>query len=143
MKKILALIMSLVLCLGMVTSVNAATMKTTVESNSVEMDSRAVSLSTTFSVSTGSSWSKSFTTNKILAEDHNAFKVVISDFSGGSYKYIIKGSNGYEYTSSEKTTGATFTTTNANSGVTYTIYIVNTSAKTISGSVKVSSYYNN
>ena len=101
----------------------------------------AVSTSKDFSVSVGKSWSASFNTGKLLTEDHNAFTVVISGVTG-TYKVIITDDYGYEYVSSEYTnTDITITTTNAASYRTFTVYIVNTGSTTLTGHVKISSYY--
>lgn len=145
MKKIVTLMMTFAMCLCFVLPVHAApsdsiTEVTTASQNQNDF-SRAVSLSEDFSCETGKSWSTSFTTDKWFSDDHNAFKTIIDDFSGGSYKVIIEGSNGYSYTSSEYTSGHSFTTRNAKSNVTYTVYIVNTGSGTISGNVKISSFY--
>ena len=147
MKKFVGAIMAMVLCFGVTISANAATLNTEeviVESNEVEaVITRAVSIDKDFSVSTGKSWSTDFNMTKWFADDHNAFKVIVSDVSGGSYKLIIEGDNGLSFTSEEYTKGCTATVTNAHPGVEYTVYIVNTGSGTLSGNVKISSYYNN
>lgn len=146
MKKFVGAIMAMVLCFGVTISANAATLNTEeviVESNEVEaVIPRAVSIDKDFSVSTGKSWSTDFDMTKWFADDHNAFKVIVSDVSG-TYKLIIEGDNGFSYTSDELTSGCTCTATNVPSGVKYTVYIVNTGSGTLSGNVKISSYYNN
>ena len=145
MKKFFCMLLAVALCVCSVISVSAvapAATEVTVESSGAAVEPRAVSLSEEFEIPVGTSWSMSFTTDKWFAEDHNAFKVVIDDISAGTYKYIINGSDEYSYTSNEVSGDHTFTTTNAKGGVTYTIYIVNTCASELSGTVKVSSYYN-
>ena len=146
MKKLFGMLLAVALCFCSVMSVSAvapAATEVTVGSSGAAVESRAISLSEDFYILVGTSWATSFTTDKWFAEDHNAFKVVIDDISAGTYKYIIKGSDGYEYTSAEVSGDHTFTTTNAKGGITYTIYIVNTCASELSGTIKVSSYYNN
>lgn len=146
MKKLGGIIMAMVLCFGATISANAAPLNTeevTVESNAAEaVMPYAVSIDKDFSISTGKSWSTDFTMTKWFADDHNAFKVVVSGVSGGSYKVVIEGSNGLSYTSDESTSGRTITVTNAQSDVKYTVYILNTGSGTVSGNVKISSYYN-
>lgn len=147
MKRFVGVIMAMVLCFGMAISANAATPNTkevTVESDKVEtVITRAVSIDKDFSVSTGKSWSTDFNMSKWFADDHNAFKVVVSSVSGGSYKVVMEGDNGFSYTSNEyNNSGCTLTVTNAQPDVKYTVYIVNTGSGTVSGNVKISSYYN-
>lgn len=147
MKKFVGAIMAMVLCFGVAISANAATLNTeevVVESNEAEaVITRAVSIDKDFSIATGKSWSANFTMTKWFADDHNAFKVIVSDVSGGSYRVKIEGDNGFSYTSDEYTnSGCTLTITNAQSSVKYTVYIGNTGSGTVSGNVKISSYYN-
>ncbi len=149
MKKIMVLIMTIVMSFGMVISVNASNKENTLElaektTDDNEITNRAISISKDFSCATGKSWSTTFTVNKLFAEDHNAFKVVISNLKSGKYKIIIEGSDGYSYTSSEHSTDRTITVTNAKSGdVSYTVYIVNVGSGELAGHVKISSYYAN
>lgn len=101
-----------------------------------------VSISQNFSVSVGNSWKRSFNTGNLFVEDHNAFKTIVSGVSG-KYKVIITDDQGYEYESAEYTNqDVTFTTTNAWSSRTFTVYILNTGTSTLTGQVKISSYYN-
>lgn len=118
--------------------------ETTVEESSSEnIDERSVSLSQDFTAYVGQSWSTHFTMDRIVGENHNAFKVVVTNVKGGTYKVIITSDHGYEYTSSECSGGVTLTTTNANAGERYHVYIVNTGSSPVTGKVKISSYYNN
>lgn len=110
--------------------------------NESSIEQLAVSISRDFSVAVGNSWSTSFNTGKLFVEDHNAFKTIISDVTG-KYKFIITDDQGYEYSSAEYTNrDMTFTTTNAGSSRTFTVYILNTGTSTLTGHVKISSYYN-
>ncbi|AWE07627.1 hypothetical protein DCE79_09635 [Lysinibacillus sp. 2017] len=79
--------------------------------------------------------------NNWINSDHNAFNVKVSNVSG-KYKYIINGSNGYQYESSEMTSGNTWTTNHANLDVTYTITIVNTGPNSLSAKVNITSFIN-
>ena len=97
----------------------------------------SVSASKSISLAIGNSWSKSFTTG-----DHNAFKFIVSGFSGDKYKVVIIGSNGYSYETSEHTSDCTITVTNAKASVTYTVYVINVGTERRTATVKLSSYYN-
>lgn len=126
-KKILSILCALTLVFGMTGAVQAAELNNesvTTESNSNFIISpQAVSVSASFSCSVGESWQKTFDTKKFFAEDHNAFKTVITEVSG-KYKVIITGSDGYAYESKEYNgVGVTLTTTNAASSVDYTVTI--------------------
>jgi hypothetical protein len=106
------------------------------------IETRAVSISKDFSVSVGNSWSTSFDTGKIFVDDHNAFKTIVSDVEG-KYKVLITDDKGYAYETEEfNSRGVTLTTTNASSTRTFTVYILNTGTSTLTGHVKISSYYN-
>ena len=112
----------------------------TVEGSSLVAPAKSVSLTKTLNVAVGKSWSTSFNMNA-SGSPHNAFNVVTSNISG-KYKYIITGNQGYSYESGEYTNqGTTFTTSNAWSNETYTVYIVNTGSTALTGTVQVSSYY--
>ncbi|OON98371.1 MAG: hypothetical protein ATN35_05380 [Epulopiscium sp. Nele67-Bin004] len=68
-----------------------------------------------------------FKVDKFFGTDHNSFTTRIMDVTG-TYKYMVIGSDGYKYTSPERSTDDTFTTTNASSGVEYRVMILNTNA---------------
>lgn len=105
-------------------------------------ETRAVSISKNISVQIGNSWSTTFDTAKIFADDHNAFKVVVSNVSGSKYKIIVKNNTGWTYETTEYTGGSTVTVTNASGSKDYTVYVLNTGTGTLSANVKISSYYN-
>lgn len=112
------------------------------ESDETGIDPHAVSISKDFTANVGGSWSTSFNTGKIFADDHNAFRTIVSDVSG-KYKILITDDKGHEYESPEYSdSGVTVTTTNAWSDRTFTVYILNTGTRTVTGHVKISSYYN-
>jgi len=112
----------------------------TVEDPTAVIPVRSVSQTKQLNLAVGKSWSLSFNMNA-SGSPHNAFNVVTSNMSG-KYKYIITGSQGYSYESGEyNNQGTTFTTSNAWSNETYTVYIVNTGTTTLTGTVQVSSYY--
>lgn len=108
-----------------------------------EVETKSVSLSKNFTAYVGQSWSTHFTMDKSIVEDHNAFKTIVSDVKGGTYKVIITSDSGYEYTSPEYSGRVSLTTTNAKPGVRYHVYILNTGSDTLTGKVKISSFYNN
>ena len=105
--------------------------------------SRSVSISTDFTVKVGASFIRTFNTGNLFVEDHNAFKVIVSDTNGAKYRYVIVNDQGWSYESPEYTVDSSVTITNAFSDQTFTVYIVNTGAKELTGHVKISSFYNN
>lgn len=105
--------------------------------------SRSVSISTDFTVNVGKSFIRSFNTGNLFTEDHNAFKVIVSDTNGSSYKVLVLNDQGWSFESNEYTSGCTVTITNAFADQTFTVYILNTDTSTLTGHVKISSYYNN
>lgn len=150
MKKIMAMFLATVMCLSLSVPAFAADVTENVApveplalgGSEFDVAPAAIDVSQSFSLPTGDTWIKSFKMNKLLANPHNAFKVVISNVSGGgSYTLIIKGSNGYNFTSAPLSYGATKTVEYAAKDVTYTVYIVNNSANTVRGNVAITSYY--
>lgn len=106
------------------------------------VDPASVNISENFTVAVGKSWERSFNTGVLFADPHNAFKVIVSDVTG-KYKIIITDNKGYEYESPEYSNkGATVTIVNAWSDRTFKVNIVNVSTTTLTGHVKLSSYYN-
>lgn len=99
-----------------------------------------VSTSKTLNLGVGKSWSKSFTMNNPGGSDHNTFNTKVSNVTSGKYKVIITGSNGYKYESPERSGTRTYTTSNAKSGVTYKVTIVNTSASNLKAKADITSY---
>ncbi|MDD2477033.1 MAG: M56 family metallopeptidase [Dysgonamonadaceae bacterium] len=105
-----------------------------------EVEPYKVDLSKEFDLAVGKSYQTTFTMDG-WGDSHDAFKSKITNVSG-TYKYIINGDNGYSYTSDECTSAETFTTTNAKSGVKYTVTIVNTGATKLTGKLNITSYIN-
>lgn len=105
--------------------------------------SRSVSISTDFTVKVGASFIRSFNTGNLFVEDHNAFNVIVSDTNGSSYKVLVLNDQGWSFESDEYTRGCTVTISNAFSDQTFTVYILNTDTKELTGHVKISSFYNN
>ena len=105
--------------------------------------SRSVSISTDFTVKVGASFIRSFNTGNLFVEDHNAFNVIVSDTNGRSYKVLVLNDQGWSFESDEYTRGCTVTISNAFSDQTFTVYILNTDTKELTGHVKISSFYNN
>ena len=56
--------------------------------------SRSVSISTRFTVKVGASFIRTFHTGNLFAEDHNAFKIIVSNTNGAKYKYVIVNDHG-------------------------------------------------
>jgi hypothetical protein len=103
---------------------------------------RSVSISKDITAKIGKSWSTTFNTSKIFSDDHNAFKVVVSNVSGSRYKVLVANNNGWAYESPESTSGCTVTVSNVSGSDTYTVYVQNVGTGTLSAHVKISSYYN-
>lgn len=95
--------------------------------------------STSLNLTVGDSWANSFKMNNWFSDNHNAFNVKIL-VTSGKYKIMVQGTNGYKYESSEYSSSKTLTITNAQSDVTYTVTIVNTSVNTLKGKVNITSY---
>ena len=100
--------------------------------------SRSVSISTSFTVKVGASFIRTFHTGNLFVEDHNAFKVIVSNTNGVKYKYGIVNDHGWSYESPEYTVGSSVAITNA-----LNVYIVDTGTRELTGHVKISSFYNN
>ena len=56
--------------------------------------SRSVSISTSFTVKVGASFIRTFHTGNLFVEDHNAFKIIVSNTNGAKYKYVIVNDHG-------------------------------------------------
>ena len=56
--------------------------------------SRSVSISTNFTVKVGASFIRTFHTGNLFVEDHNAFKIIVSNTNGAKYKYVIVNDHG-------------------------------------------------
>ena len=56
--------------------------------------SRSVSISTRFTVKVGASFIRTFHTGNLFVEDHNAFKIIVSNTNGAKYKYVIVNDHG-------------------------------------------------
>lgn len=100
--------------------------------------SRSVSISTSFTVKVGASFIRTFHTGNLFVEDHNAFKVIVSNTNGVKYKYGIVNDHGWSYESPEYTVGSSVAITNA-----LNVYIVDTGTRELTGHVKISSFDNN
>lgn len=149
LKKILSMALCAIMVMGMSTTafaqnsfeVSKPELTTTVVQDAGAMP-RKVDLSKSINIDGGDSWKTSFDVGKWWpADDHNAFKIHISNVTG-EYKVLINGSDGYFYESSTYTGGVTVTTINAHNEVTYSVAVVNTkSNQKASMDVKIYSYY--
>lgn len=125
------------------TTSSTAEVTTEIVSVSSQNNERKINITKTISLSVGDTWKKRFDTDRLLFEDHNAFKVELANVSG-SFKVIIMGGNGFYFESSTYTdTNVTFVTANASADVQYTVSVINTSNDTnLSATVEIESFYN-
>lgn len=102
-------------------------------------DTKTADITKSLNLAKGESWtSKSFSMNS-LSSTHNTFNVKLSNISG-KYKVLITSTKGYEWESSERTTGTTFTTTNARNDVYYEVTVINTGTGSLTGKCEITSY---
>ena len=100
--------------------------------------SRSVSISTRFTVKVGASFIRTFHTGNLFAEDHNAFKIIVSNTNGAKYKYVIvkrpwlklriSRIHRWQFCYHHQC---------------FNVYIVDTGTRELTGHVKISSFYNN
>lgn len=118
-----------------------AVVSPTVDAGEYGIEPYSVTHSTNLNLSVGNNWSYSFNTWVAGAEDHNTFNVVTNNMSG-KYKILVVDDKGYQYETPEFTNqDNTVTVWNASSDRWFTVYILNTSFDTLTGSVRLSSYY--
>ena len=92
-----------------------------------------------FSVQVGESWQHRFQANKALKDNSAVFFVKLTEVTGGGrYKVIVVGSKGYGFESNEYFGNASFTIKGINVDEDVIVYVINTSAKTVSGKVQIS-----
>ena len=92
-----------------------------------------------FSVQVGESWQHRFQANKALKDNGAVFCIKLTEITGGGkYKVMIVGSKGYGFESNEYSGNASFTIKGINGDEDIIVYIMNTSAKTVSGKVQIS-----
>lgn len=92
-----------------------------------------------FSVQVGESWQHRFQANKALKDNGAVLFIKLTEVTGGGqYKVIVVGSKGYGFESNEYSCNASFTIEGINGDEDIIVYIMNTSAKTVSGKVQIS-----
>ena len=92
-----------------------------------------------FSVQVGESWQHRFQANKALKDNGAVLFIKLTEVTGGGqYKVIVVGSKGYGFESNEYSGNASFTIKGINGDEDIIVYIMNTSAKTVSGKVQIS-----
>ena len=92
-----------------------------------------------FSVQVGESWQHRFQANKALKDNGAVLFIKLTEVTGGGqYKVIVVGSKGYGFESNEYSGNASFTIKGINGDEDIIVYIMNTSAKTVSGRVQIS-----
>ena len=92
-----------------------------------------------FSVQVGESWQHRFQANKALKDNGAVLFIKLTEVTGdGQYKVIVVGSKGYGFESNEYSGNASFTIKDINGDEDIIVYIMNTSAKTVSGKVQIS-----
>lgn len=93
-----------------------------------------------FSVQVGESWQHRFQANKALKDNGAVLFIKLTEVTGGGqYKVIVVGSKGYGFESNEYSGNASFTIKGINGDEDIIVYIMNTSAKTVSGKGQISS----
>lgn len=107
-----------------------------------EDNTRSVSVSADLDLAVGESWSKTFNTVVWFNDDHDAFRVAVTNVTG-TYKIIITDTDGFEYSSPEMTNADYgVTIIHAHSDRDFTVYVVNTGSTKMTGHVRLSSFYN-
>lgn len=92
-----------------------------------------------FSAQVGDSWQHRFQANKALKDNGAVLFIKLTEVTGGGqYKVIVVGSKGYGFESNEYSGNASFTIKGINGDEDIIVYIMNTSAKTVSGKVQIS-----
>ena len=92
-----------------------------------------------FSAQVGESWQHRFQANKALKDNGAVFFIKLTEITaGGQYKVIVVGSKGYGFESNEYFGNASFTIKGINVDEDVMVYVINTSAKTVSGKVQIS-----
>ena len=92
-----------------------------------------------FSAQVGESWQHRFQANKALKDNGAVFFIKLTEITaGGQYKVIVVGSKGYGFESNEYSGNASFTIKGINVDEDVIVYVINTSAKTVSGKVQIS-----
>lgn len=92
-----------------------------------------------FSAQVGESWQHRFQANKALKDNGAVFFIKLTEITaGGQYKVIVVGSKGYGFESNEYFGNASFTIKGINVDEDVIVYVINTSAKTVSGKVQIS-----
>ena len=92
-----------------------------------------------FSVQVGESWQHRFQSNKALKDNGAVFFIKLTEITGGGqYKVIVVGSKGYGFESNEYFGNASFTIKGINVDEDVIVYVINTSAKMVSGKVQIS-----
>lgn len=106
-------------------------------------ESRKVSYDKDFSIGVGGTFSKSFNMSVLLGDDHNMFSVVIDDLSSNPSYVVTIESDESGADAFVTPTRYTFYTVKrpGKSGVTYTLTIMNVGSTTLTGNLKISSYY--
>ena len=91
-----------------------------------------------FSAQVGDSWQHRFQANKALKDNGAVFCIKLTEITGGGkYKVMIVGSKGYSFESNEYSGNASFTIKGINGDEDIIVYVMNTSAKTVSGRVQI------
>ncbi len=92
-----------------------------------------------FSAQVGDSWQYRFQANKALKDNGVVFCIKLTGVTGGGqYKVIVVGSKGYGFESNEYSGNASFMIKGINGDEDIIVYIMNTSAKAVSGKVQIS-----
>ena len=91
-----------------------------------------------FSAQVGDSWQHRFQANKALKDNGAVLFIKLTEITGGGkYKVMIVGSKGYGFESNEYSGNASFTIKGINGDEDIIVYVMNTSAKTVSGRVQI------
>ncbi len=104
------------------------------------IEGRKVDIDTSFTIEPGKYFERKFDMKNWPSSPHNALNIVISNTSGSKYYILLLNNEGLEYRSVEGGTYVNFASVSTT--VTYTLRIVNTETKTLTGHITISSYYN-
>mgnify|MGYP003274029536 CR=1 FL=1 len=143
-KKFACILMACLTSFSCLCSAFAADLSTDIaasEGAEVEVTPRAISISWDLSIDVGDSLFHWFDTAKLFEDDHNAFKVSITDTSG-PYKVIVYSANGdTRYETGTRTGDLSWVCHNADPDTYYYIYVYNMDTSKLTGHLRISSFY--
>lgn len=144
--RILSVLFAIVLCFSF--PLTACAQEPTLDVDNSELsetsaESRKVSYDNDFSIGVGDTFSKSFNMSVLLGDDHNMFSVVIDDLSSNpAYVVTIESDESGADPFVTPTKYAAYTVKRpGKSGITYNLTIMNVGTSTLTGNLKISSFY--